>query len=473
MKKGSFNDQIRVAIVRPPAGYATGWKPNIQEGLYLLPQALVYLGAAAEKAGALTRIFDVEAAEWDLHTTLSKLEEFQPDLIGITTTSTSFCYTRAIAQGIRKQLNDSLLVMGGSHPSYAYESILLEGLADVVCLGEGENSFIELAQFLRGKRPLNTVSGIVYLDENSPRLTSPPRPIDLDEFDCPAYHLVPELDVYKDILAVSLNGSRGCPYTCIFCLNFKMYGRAVRWKSVESLAREIGFLKDMYGIDAFSFGDPTFSLSKKWALEFCAAARELDIAWACQTRVDLLTDELVETMAASGCQGILFGVESGTKKTLDVMRKKSSPSKVEKAIQLVRSCGIHVTPSLIMGFPGETKDDILASIHFASYLEEEYDMRGAIQFNTLAPFPGTDLVLNAAEYGIRVLPIDHAFYPVVPVIESDVLSHAEHLECWHQMWKTFHPTYYEDYCLVESYALSGLNPKLDTFVNGASETTIK
>jgi anaerobic magnesium-protoporphyrin IX monomethyl ester cyclase len=467
VEKGAFNHQIRVAIVRPPAGYATGWKPNIQEGLYLLPQALVYLGAAAERAGAITRIFDVEAAEWDLYTTMSKLEEFQPDMIAITTTSTSFCYTQAIAQEIRERLKESLLVMGGSHPTYAYESIFLEGLADVVCLEEGENSLTELIEFLQGKRALGDVSGIVYLDDGELQFASPPRPIDLNEFGCPAYHLVPELDVYRDILAISLNGSRGCPYTCIFCLNFKMYSRDVRWKSVENLAREISFLKETYGIDAFSFGDPTFSLSKKWAMEFCAAAKELDITWACQTRVDLLTDELVEAMAESGCQGILFGVESGTIKTLDVMRKKSSPTKVEKAIHLVRSCGIHVTPSLIMGFPGETKDDILASIRFASYLEDEYNMRGALQFNTLAPFPGTDLILNAADYGIRILPIDHAFYPVVPVIESDVLSHAEHLECWHTMWKNFHPTYYADYCLVESYALSGLNPKLDAFVGHA------
>ena len=210
-----------------------------------------------------------------------------------------------------------------------------------------------------------------------------------------AYYSAPTKKVSK-YKSTSIITSRGCPYNCIHCISKLIWKRKVRYRSVTNLVDEIEECVKRYDIREFNFYDDTFTLNKKRVVEVCREIRKrnLKIAWICFGRVNLIDKEMVLEMKKAGCRKISFGLESGSQKILDLMRKNATLEMVRKAVKIVKGVGLEVHASFMLGNVGETGETIRETINFA----KELDLDNATFFIT-APFPGTDLYNIAKEKG--------------------------------------------------------------------------
>jgi anaerobic magnesium-protoporphyrin IX monomethyl ester cyclase len=191
--------------------------------------------------------------------------------------------------------------------------------------------------------------------------------------------------------------SRGCPYNCLFCDSHLTWGRKVRFRSAGNVVDEISMLVDTMGIKELIFYDDTFTLLKKRSDEICRSMRKekMDLSWGCLSRVDRIDKSTVSLMKKTGCHMMSFGIESGSQKMLEIMRKGINLDQAIAAMKLVRKERIDSTASFVLGIPGETKETMLETIEFAKRLNPTY----ALFFRAI-PFPGTDLYFLGKSKGL-------------------------------------------------------------------------
>jgi len=157
---------------------------------------------------------------------------------------------------------------------------------------------------------------------------------------------------------------------------------------------EIEYLVDRYKIDGLYFHDETFTLNRKWVMEICEEMKVLDLKWGCQTRVNLVNDELLKAMKASGCIQIDFGIESASKRMLKLLKKGITAEQSRKALALTKQNGIKSFASFMLGLPGETEEDIIENVKFLKKVKPDFTY-----FNLYTPFPGTEATEVAIKKG--------------------------------------------------------------------------
>lgn len=454
---------MNVTLIRVPTGYCTGRKPNIRQGLYLLPQAFPYLGRALEKSGHAVSIVDAEAESFKLKDILDRIQSLSPDVIGIHASTPSWALVESTARHIRESFPDVVVVLGGPHVTFEYKSPLYEDITDYILLGEAEYSFTLLLEYLSGKKDLSELLGIATLENNNIYVQKKVSKIDLDEFGIPGYHLV-NLERYKECGGVTVNASRGCNYKCNYCLNPIIYGNW-RGKSPDNVLNELLYLKSQ-GVKELCFTDPYFTCNQSWVSEICSLMSEAgcNLKWACTTRIDSLSEKTIKDMAEVGCFGIFFGLETTDPAALKSLGKYYDFKLVDPVLDTLRDYGIKATPSFMIGLPGETVKSAERTLEVAKYFNHKYELDKHLQINTLAPFPGTEIRENAAKYGLGINNnISYIFYPLVPVTYTKDFPYEAHLEIWHRVWKEFFPDYFDIYMKVERCAFEGLDPYLRYF----------
>ena len=188
------------------------------------------------------------------------------------------------------------------------------------------------------------------------------------------------------ILLYSMITTRGCPYSCTFC--YRNFGRKVRSRSANNVIAEIKTLREKYNLRFIALLDELFTVHKKRVYDFCDKIDEekLNIRWQCAGRVNLVDESLLKRMAASGCEFILYGIESGSQKMLDSMNKQVTVDQAKKAIQITRKAGITPMTSYMVGTIGETKETIQETVDFC---RDTHTNAGEFFFTT--PFPTTIL----------------------------------------------------------------------------------
>jgi len=337
------------------------------------PLGILYLAAVLEKNGFEVEIIDGDQENNCFEAINLKISNNKPDIVGISAMTPTFLNAVLTAQQI-KQLNpDSLLVLGGYHPTFNAERILKKySFIDICVRGEGEYSFLEIAKGI----PLRNIAGITYREGDLIR-TNPTRPsiADLDELPFPARHLIKKYD-YKYSESFNWNDprryrlselkrytsiatSRGCPFKCLFCANTAFSSNKFRGRSAENVAAEIEqVVKD--GSNRFFFVDDNFTANPTRAIKICKYIKDLNanIKWFCMGRADTASDELYLEMAKSGCILILFGVESGSQRILDYYNKNTKVAQIKNALKLARKYRIDIFASLIVGAPIESDADI-------------------------------------------------------------------------------------------------------------------
>jgi len=391
------------------------------------PLGLAFIAAALEAAGVEVRVLDLVTHPYDRQDLGSLLDEFQPQLVGATAVTMTFNAAAEVVRDVKSLAPEVVTVMGGPHVSFCVEETLnaLPEL-DLIVLGEGEATIVDIARHANDGRDWANVRGIAFRNGNEIRRTEHRPPLDIDSLPLPARHLLP-LGRYRALnMAISMTTSRGCPFPCIFCVGRKMHGPKVRYRKAHAVVDELQYLSTL-GFPQVNIADDLFTAKKSHCLAICdeIIRRGLKVKWSCFARVDTVSTPLLRKMKEAGCATVGFGVESGNAEILKTIRKKITLPKVVDAIEMCNEAGLQAHFSFILGLPGETPETVDETVRFVKKLE---GLGGFCGFHLLAPFPGTAVRDRRDEYQIRILTNDwseyHANYAIVetPAVTAAMLD---------------------------------------------------
>ena len=248
----------------------------------------------------------------------------------------------------RKELWNGKIIVGGPHTSVSVDTI--PEFVDYVVQGEGERAVLKI---INGE-----VKGRIIREERIKDLDSLPfEPWDIFT-KLPYDYTCPWMDI-KPIF--TMNTSRGCPFNCAFCSVGSIWGKQYTYFSADRIIYEIEYLINNFNAKGIYFREDNFTLNLKRITEFCEKLmkKNINIQWACETRVDNLTENLIKLMSAAGCRAVYLGVESGSQRILDSLNKNITVEQIEEAIYLCKKYNIKTYCSLITGVPGETFEDYL------------------------------------------------------------------------------------------------------------------
>ena len=423
---------VRIALVNPPI-----LKGVFRHQLYL-PIGLAYLAAVLEENEHEVTVIDCPALEMDHEKLRAKLASREPNVVGITSMTTTIQSVLLSARVAKEACPDALVVLGGPHATFMDKQILSqEATVDIVVRGEGEQTLLELAQHVSNSKSLHRIDGITFKN-NSQIVHTPNRPFiqKLDELPRPAYKYFP-LKKYRLFgrAILPIITSRGCPFQCSFCVTARMFGKRFRARSPRNVVDELEWLRDVYGADAFTFYDDTLTLDRKRIIEICEEIknREIGLPWDCQTRVDQVSKEVLAKMREANCQQVFFGVESGCQKILDAVKKGTLIEQNEKAIRWAKEAGLFVAVSVIIGYPGETIDTLKQTLDFIRKMKPD-----DVYLCVATPYPGTELRSLVRDMGWEMSMEWSLYDTITPVFKNPVLS-AEQIK---RIRRTFYDSFY-------------------------------
>jgi len=289
-----------------------------------------------------------------------------------------------------RELAHPRLVLLGVHGTVQPAEMLGATGAWTLVRGESEN-----AAPLARSADLSEVPGAAWLHKAELALGPEPRPVDLARLPMPAFELAPpelyEYEVLGGDFAL-LETSRGCPFSCRFCLK-AMYGPGVRYKPIDKVLAEVEAVARL-GAKNFYFMDLQCTANRARALELCAELTAMNhgLGWCCQTRVDTVDREVLAALKGAGCRLVHYGVESGSLAVLETLGKKIVPDQVRAAVELTRRAGMDSACFFMLGFPGESDADRAATLELARSLPS-----GLASFHLATPYPGTGLAADCPE----------------------------------------------------------------------------
>lgn len=279
------------------------------------------------------------------------LQKNKIDFVGIYVNT--ICYRDTLRmlneiEELRKRgLWDGKIVVGGPHTSVAPDTI--PDFVDYVVQGEGERAILKILD-----------------GEAEGRIIKEKRIKDLDLLPFQPWDIFSKLPYdyscrWMDAKPVfTMNTSRGCPFECSFCSVDSVWGKKYTYFSVDRIIDEIKYLVKNFGAKGIYFREDNFTLNRKRVEEFCKKIDNVEVKWACETRVDTLCDEeIVKMMSDAGCEAVYLGVESGSQRILDILKKNVIVEQIERCITLCKKHNIKTYCSLITGVPGETYEDYL------------------------------------------------------------------------------------------------------------------
>ncbi|MHA1732157.1 MAG: B12-binding domain-containing radical SAM protein [Promethearchaeota archaeon] len=387
---------VKIFLITPPKTYR---EKAIMGLKWTTPHiGLAYLSAYISKFGHDAKVFDLKF--FPLKKFLREVRNGSPDIWGVTAFTEEFGAVARVLKMVKRLSPKTLTVLGGPHAT-ALPGESLEVLAELdFCVhGEGELAFRELLETISSSGEYGDIGGISYR-KGGEVLVNPAEPFmsNLDDLPFPAWekfdlsHYTPfGASSRKRKLELPLLTHRGCPYRCVFCQ--KTMGDRARARSVENVIEEVKSNWERFGNNYISVVDETFTVDKKWVLEYCRRFREEGlhekIAWSCLTRVNLVDEEIFRHLRLAGCRLVSFGIESGNERILKVIKKGITLDQARRAIALARKYRIMTHCGIIFGHPFETLETMKDSLRFI--LENRPDL---VTFAILVPFPGTEV----AEY---------------------------------------------------------------------------
>ena len=372
------------------------------------PFFLAYAAAWLRKDGFEVVACDCVALDMPLEGLLARIEAEKPDILFFETTTPTISFDLDAAARIKQRLGGACLVLGGPHSSvYPGEILKTRPEIDFVLIGEYEESLLELARALRDDLPVSGVKGVYRRAGDGVEFSGPRALIDpLDKLPAPARDMfpaswLPNPGIYWDGFcqyrpALQVHASRGCPYRCDFCLwNQVMYSNGkYRTFSAGRVVDEMEGLKRRYGAREIYFDDDDFTINAAQVSAIAGeiTARGLDIKWSCMGDAVNLNRELVEKMAASGCVGIKFGVESGSPRVLKSLGKPLDLAKVRKVVEWCGASRIKTHATFSLGLPEDDEESLRETLEFLNDFEPD-----SIQVSICTPFPGTRFFKKAEE----------------------------------------------------------------------------
>ena len=380
---------MNILLINPAVGYFTRASFN--------PLGLIAIGSyLTKKLGENVRLFDRCVEREDIG---SVIEQFKPDLIGVSLMSSRGLKDALKVSKIAKKRNIPV-IWGGAMPTMQPELVLDTSCVDYVILGEGEYVFEELLEALRGEREIDQISGIAYLKDGKFTRTQDRPFADLADFPVTDWSLIHPEKYMKPYIGCNklmyLYSAKGCPCNCAFCPNPAFHKSTFRKRPNEYVIEEIKYLIENYGMDGVFFSDELWCMRRSDMLDFCRRVKENDLhfTWMIQVRVGQFTREDYQIMYDAGCRMALFGVESGSREILKRIHKNIDYNKIIPTFQELREIGITTTASFIIGYPGETADQLRETVALLKSISANLT-----PINHFTPLPGTELYREVVKEG--------------------------------------------------------------------------
>jgi anaerobic magnesium-protoporphyrin IX monomethyl ester cyclase len=420
---------MNILLIEPPYERFIGFKSE------WFPMGLAYIAAYLEARGHHTAVYHAEhgreteyksptgyadnfhrykqAIESGDHPIWKEVREeitlFRPDVVGISALTPKIPSAYKIA-GICKETNpDIKVVFGNHHATVRPDEIMANHSVDFVIRGEGEKAFHSLMEILsQSSNDFRSVAGLSFR-ENGRIISNEPGPLieNLDDLPFPARERLLNLETFTPDQLSMVMTSRGCPYRCGFCASYNMWGKRVRFRSIENILAEISELKKRYAVRNIVFMDDSFTVSRKRVSEICTALIEqkIDITWSCLTRVNMISDDIVRLMKKAGCTKVDIGIESGNQRVLNLIQKDIILGQIRSAAEILRRQDMFWSGFFMFGFPTETEEEVFDTLRFLYELKPDW-----ANISIFTPYPGTALFNLSLEKGITTVTPDYALY---------------------------------------------------------------
>lgn len=362
------------------------------------PQELLMVSSILVDRGYNVKIIDQRIEKKWSRTLLKELKK-QPLLVGLSVmTGSQIRHALEISKFV-KQNSDVSIVWGGIHPSLLPLQTIKNPYIDIIIKGEGEEAVYELAVGLEKGKPLKNIRGLVFKNNNK-IMNNPERFfLDLNKLPPIPYHLI---NIPKYLKLSNNNfifvSSKGCPHQCGFCCNVVYSKSCWRSTSVNKIVEQLDFLIDKYSLEKILFYDENFLVNKKRVYELSKFLNDKVVDWEIQARVDDLNKYDVGKLHARGLSELQIGVESGNNRILSLLQKKITRKQV---IDLNKKLKIRTNYNFIIGFPTETKQEILDSVSLALKLLEDNPFARISAFYIYTPYPKTPLFHLAVHQGFK------------------------------------------------------------------------
>ncbi|RJQ44226.1 MAG: radical SAM protein [Gaiellales bacterium] len=354
------------------------------------PLELMYLSAQGKAAGGEVLLLDAIAEGLTAEEALRRAREFRPDIAVTIMAIEYFDNDVGFLGALKREVPGALAGSFGYLPSnFTAETIEASG-SDFVLVGEPDLALGELVRRVAAGEERPDIAGIAWRREDGSIGTA-------------EYQRIESLDglPYADQSAIdhSLYGepffghpyttfqsARGCPFPCVYCV--RTFGRKLALASAEHVVGEVTDAVERFGIRYFRFMDDTFTVSRKRVFEICDGLSALgrDINWSCLTRPNTIDGEVAEALRAAGCRRVYVGIESGSQKVVDYLKRGYDLENIMGNLEEVRRSGLEMVGWFIVGAPAESREDFEASLALARRLKLEF-----IAVSTLAPYPETEL----------------------------------------------------------------------------------
>jgi len=379
--------------------YITNQSPSI--GLLLLAAKSREIGYNPRIIeGDIERLLPEEIAEIVL--------EENPKFLGITLFTVGVFNASVIAKIVKEKNSNIVILVGGPHiSSMGYETMQRFHEFDVAVIHEGELILENLLKNIENAKSLEEVNGIMYRDETGAirRTTPPPNIEDLDVLPLPAWDLLPNFPQnylpaiydYPRAPVATYSASRGCPFLCEFC-DTSTFGGKIRYNSPKRVYEIMKHLSDTYGIKHLQFIDDLFVAHNARVQELSKLLIEnpIDMTWSCTARVNTVKPDTLALMKKAGCWEISFGLESGSDKLLDDMKKSQRVSTAVNAVKWTHDAGIRVKGLFMLGYPGETPETIEMTKDFVQSIPLT-----TMNLSKFTPYPGSPIYKKLYGTSIR------------------------------------------------------------------------
>ena len=328
-----------------------------------------------------------------------KIDKFSPDIIAVSAMTTTFDHAMELIHSVTHQAK---VVVGGIHATIAPKDCLNQSGVDIVCIGEGDDSFVELITLISQNQPYTAVRGMWFKNEQGSIIKNEISPrISLESLPTPDWSIFDERHLFRPFDGEVYKGSffsqsRGCPMKCTYCVDptisaitggSKGYFRIQPPKTTYLQLKE---LKEKYGATWFKFVDDTFLLPK---IEHLIALRDLikplNIMFGCSVMPNTITEEKVILAKDMGCVAMSIGLESGNDLIRKSVMRKCSNDRIIKDIQMVKKHGVRVSTFNIIGFPGESRANVFETVELNRKTGAD-----AANVYILYPYPGTPIAIE-------------------------------------------------------------------------------
>ncbi len=375
--------------------------------IHWFPQGMAYIAAVLEKAGHEVVIYSQDVNHYPEEHLTRFLDQNRFDVIGLSFIAGYYQYRKAIkiSEAINLSKQRPFYIIGGHGPAPEPGYFIEKTGADVIVIGEGEITVVDLLETLEQKKSLSGVKGIAYMDGNT--LVETPRRhliADVDSIPMPAYKLF-QMEYYRllrfakcsntDFVIPMLSG-RGCPFKCTFCYRMD---KGFRPRKSEGILEEMRLLNRDYGVNYFLFSDDLLMSSVERTMEISEAilSSGMRIKWHCNGRLNYATPDVLKAMKKSGCVFINYGIEAMDDRVLKNMHKALTTKQVIKGIEATISEGISPGLNIIFGNIGDNRDTLNKGVEFLLKYDDGAQMR---TIRPVTPYPGSPLYYDAIEKGL-------------------------------------------------------------------------